>query len=269
MTRIGPAIILTVAAAVCGAPAVSAQGLPGMAAGVLEQAKLARQAITSHDQNAALDHVRQAQTLMAEIHAQTAGQPQPVLIPVQTTTETTTMYTDVKHAKNGEMTANRMKKHTHVSDVEQETSAEEMNVTSAQSNLDAAQAALQRVDWTGADTALAEVTNLVHTSGANASVPLLQARQNLLLARDRISAGDYNAAVAPLREAEHALADFEQQNHGSLGQQAEDMRQNIEGMARHIKRNASLFTIDEWLHTVQRWQQTAHIQFKPPEPWLR
>lgn len=240
-----------------------------MAAGVLQRAKLARLAISNRDQNAALDHVRQAQSLMAEIHAQTAGQPQPVLIPVQSTTETTTMYTDVKRAKNGELTANRMKKHTHVSDVEQQTSAEEMNVTSAQSNLDAAQAALQRVDWAGADTALTEVTNLVHTSGADRPEPLLQARQNLLLARDRIAAGDYNAAVAPLREAEHALADFEQQNHGSLGQQAEDMRQNIEGMARNIKRKASLFTIDEWLHTVQGWQQTSSIRFQPPEPWLR
>lgn len=269
MTTIGAAIIFTVAAAVCGAPAVSAQGLPGMAGGVLEQANLARQAIGNHDQTAALDHVHQAQSLMAEIQAQTAGQPQPVLIPVQSATETTTTYTDVKRAKNGELTANRMKKNTHVSDVQQQTSVQQMNVTSAQANLDAAQAALQRVDWTGADTALAGVTNLVQTAGANQPVALLQARQNLLLARDRIAAGDYNAAVAPLREAEHALADFEQQGHGSLAQQAENMRQDIEGMARHIKRNASLFTIDEWLHTVQGWQQTSSIQFKPPEPWLR
>jgi hypothetical protein len=240
-----------------------------MAAGVLEQTHLARQAVQNRDQNAALDHVRQAESLMAEIHAQTAGQPQPVLIPVHSTTETTTMYTDVKRSKNGEMTANRMKKHTHVSDVQQQTTEQQLNVTSAQANLDAAQAALQRVDWTGADTALAEVTNLVSTTGANAPVPLLQARQNLLLARDRISAGDYKAAVAPLREAEHSLSDFEQQGYGSVGQQAEDMRQDIEGMARHIRRDASVYRIDEWLQTVERWQQTPKVQFQPPHPWDR
>ena len=268
MNRIAPAIVLT--AALCGVPILSAQGLPGMAAGVLEQARLARQAIADRNQNAALDHVHQAQSLMAEIHAQTAGQPQPVLIPVQSTTETTTTYTDVKRAKNGEPAANRMKKNTHVSDTQQQTTAEEMNTTSAQANLDAAQAALQRVDWTGADTALAEVANLIRTTGADRPVPLLQARQNLLLARDRVASGDYHAAVAPLREAEHSLADFERQDHGSLGQQAEDMRQDIEGVARNIKRtNAPLDRIDDWLHTIQRWQETAHIRFQPAEPWLR
>jgi hypothetical protein len=167
------------------------------------------------------------------------------------------------------MTAERLKKNTNVSAVEQQTVADELNVTTAQSNLDAAQAALQRLDWQAADTALAAVENLVHTSANDQNVPLLQARQNLLLARARIVDGKASDAVLPLRQAGNALAQFEHQSQGPMAQQAEDMRQNIDAMARHIKADASLEKIDDWLHTVQKWQTTSKVQFQPPEPWLR
>lgn len=269
MSRIAPAIALIASAALCGAATLSPQDPPSLAAGVLQQTDLARQAVRSRNQDAALRYVANAQTLMAGIQAQTAGQPPPVLIPVQETTETTTTYTDVKRSKGGELTASRMKRNTHISLVQQQTNAAELNVAGAQANLDAAQAALRRADWSGADTALAGILNLVQTSGANAPVPLLQARQNLLLAYNRVSAGDDKGAVAPLHEAAHSLADFEQQDHGSIGQQAEDMRQDIEGMAHNIRHDASLDRIGDWLRTVERWQQNRRVQFPPPQPWVK
>ena len=228
-----------------------------MAAGILTQADVARQAVRNRDQSAALDHIRQAQLLAAEIQRQSAGQPEPLLIPVRSETETTTMYTDVKRSKSGEMTAGRMKKNTHASDVEQQTSTDDLNVTTAVDYLSAAKSDLQREDWTAADTDLANVANLVHITAADEPASLLQAHQNLLLARARLVEEKYHDAVAPLREAEHALSDFEERDRGPLAQQAEDMRQDIEVMAAHIHRDGSIDKIDDWLHTLERWQNTS------------
>jgi len=268
MSRITPAILLALAAAVCGAQTAQDQDLASLAGTVLAQTALARDAARTHNQRSALDLVHQAQASAAEIRSRAGNQGEPLLVAVRKTTETTTSYTDVKR-KGSVMTAERMKRNTHVSDVEQHTVADELNVTTAQSNLDAAQAAIQRQDWRAADTALAAVQNLVHTTTSDSNLPLLQARQNLLLARARLVEGKPEAAVLPLRKAENALSDFEQQDRGPMGQQAEDMRQNIEAMARHIKTDASLDKIDDWLHTVQDWQATSKVRFQPPEPLLR
>jgi len=47
--------------------AARAQDLPGMAAGVLEQTKQAQSAVTTHDRDEALNHVRQAMSLALDI----------------------------------------------------------------------------------------------------------------------------------------------------------------------------------------------------------
>jgi hypothetical protein len=225
-----------------------------MAAGVVAQTELARQAARSHDQAAALDHVRQAESLAAEIQKQTADRPQPVLIPVAQEKETTTTYTDVKRRKSGEMDPTRLKKHTHIGDVEQQTTAEELNVNNAVQHLRAARADLEGMDWMTAETNLSGAVRLVHTESADREMPLLRVERNLTLARTRLLDKKYSAAVAPLREAEQALSDYERQGSGPATQAAE-MRQSIEAMAGHIRQNASVEKIDAWLHTLEQWQK--------------
>jgi hypothetical protein len=254
-------------AALCGASVLIAQDLPGMAAGVLAQSDAARQAVRNRDQQAALDHIRQAQNLAVRILNASTGRPQPILIPVHSTTETTTMYTDVKRSKDGELTANRMKKRTHASDVESATSADQLNVTTAVDNLDAAYASIQHENWTDADTELGAVFNLVHTDTTTYPEPLMQAHQNLMLARARVANQEFKAAVMPLRQAGAALSSFEERDRGPLAQQAEDMRQDIEAMASHVSREGNLATIDDWLHTLERWQNTRKNQLQPPQRW--
>jgi hypothetical protein len=75
--------------------------------------------------------------------------------------------------------------------------------------------------------------------------------------------------VAPLREAEHALADFEQQDHGTLGQQAEDMRQDIHAMADHIASDPSFEKdkLDGWITTVEKWKDNTKHPLHPPKPY--
>ncbi len=75
--------------------------VPGMAVGILDQAKLAQQAVASHDKDGATDHIRQALSLSDEIRQNMPNAPQPILVPVYREIETTTTYTPVKH-KEGE-----------------------------------------------------------------------------------------------------------------------------------------------------------------------
>jgi hypothetical protein len=221
-----------ITAAMCGA---QSSDLPGMAAGILAQTELARQAVSNRDQASALEHVRQAQSFAAEIQTRTAGQPAPVLIPVRQETETTTYYSDVKH-----------RKYTHVGGVEQQTISEELNVTASADRLRAAQAALQRTDWAAADAELAGVGNLVRTNRLDPRVPLLEAKKNLMLARERLAQGKYSAAVAPLRAAENALAGVDR---------ATVMRDSIEAMADHIHHEGLIAQIDQWVQTLDQWQR--------------
>src|SRR5215467_10478611 len=209
MIRIGGAVIFTAAMAFAQAP-----DLPGLAAGVVAQTNLARQAVESRDRAAALDHIGQAQAMAADIQNKAAGQSMPLLIPVQQETETTTTYVDVKPRKSGEMTPDRMKKRTHVGDVEQQTTAESLNVTTAVANLAAAKASVERMDWTAAATDLANAGSLVRVEGADREMPLPRAERNLTLARTRLAEGKSSAAAAPLREAAQALSEFARQNPG-------------------------------------------------------
>jgi hypothetical protein len=225
--------------------------LPGLAAGVVAQASLARQAVHRQDRSAALDAIRQAQSMAAEIQSKAAGQ---ALIPVRQETETTTTYVDVKRRKSGEMTPDRMKKRTHVGGVEQQTTSESLNVNTAAERLRAAQADVERGDWTAADTDLANAGALVRVDSAEREMPLPRVERNLMLARTRLAEGKSSAAAAPLREAAQALSDFAKQNPGPAAQQAEGMRQNVEAVASH-HHDASIPQIDEWVRTVQSWQK--------------
>jgi hypothetical protein len=45
------------------------------------------------------------------------------------------------------------------------------------------------------------------------------------------------------------------------------MRQDIEAMASHITRDANINRIDDWLHTLERWQNTGKNQLRPPQLW--
>ncbi len=58
------------------------QDLPGMAKGILDQTELARKAIASHDQTAALDHVRQARVLAGDIQQHSPPGIAPILVTV-------------------------------------------------------------------------------------------------------------------------------------------------------------------------------------------
>jgi|SRR5579883_1617133 len=243
------------------AGAALAQDRSGTAAAVLNHVNIARQAAAAHDQKAALAEVGQALTADRQILLESAGQPQPVLVTLSQDIETTTTYTPVKRLKNGELTADRLKRDTSIREVEATGTVSQLDATNAADRLTTAQTALQREDWAAADQALAQIQQSVTVTRVDGNMPLLQAHQNLELAKSRILEDKARDAAAPLRAAAQALADFERQSPGPDAERADFIRQQMLEQAGRVSHDHSdaLDWINSWLATVERWERKTTV----------
>jgi hypothetical protein len=235
--------------------AVSAQpNLPGMAAGILDQAKLAQQAVASRDQNGATDHIKQGLSLANEIQQNSPDTPRPILVPVYREVDTTTTYTNVKH-KGGEMSEDRLKKNTSIRGVEGDVTTARLDVLAAADHLRVAQASLESGNWDGAGAALAGVATSVVVTQGQGNMPLDMVRQNLELARARVLDGKYKDAAAPLRSAAQALGEFEKHCTGQQASTVDSARLAMAGYAESISHNhdGAAGKIDAWLGSVHDW----------------
>jgi hypothetical protein len=228
--------------------------LPGMAEGILDQVKLAQQAVASYDKDGALDHIKQGLSLADEIRQNSPDSVRPILVPVYREIDTTTTYTPVKH-KDGEMSADRLKKDTSIRGVSGDVTTARLDVTAAAERLQNAQASAANGDWSGANAALAAAAASVVVSQSQGSMPLDMARQNLQLARARVIDGKYKDAAVPLRSAAQALGDFEKTCTPPQSSAVESARQAVLGYANSIAHNHDGATgkIDEWLASLNQW----------------
>lgn len=241
------------------AAAAWAQDVPGMAVGILQQSDLARQAIMQRDSAAALDHIRQASTLAGEIFQAKLGAPQPVLVRVYQDIDTTTTYAPTKRSRTGEYNPDRLKKDTSIRDVEGNVTTARLDVTSAAAHLAAAQNAIERQDWVTADSELGAIPASIIRTNVEGTMPLLEARQNLELARTRILESKYKDAAAPLRAAAQNLSDYERLTSAPRAQDAEYYRERIETFSRIIRNRPANAAeqIDAWLAPINKWNSEA------------
>jgi hypothetical protein len=232
--------------------------LPGLAVGILDQAKLAQQAVATRDKDAAIGHIRQGLVNADAIRQSAANAPLPLLIPVYTDIETTTTYTPVKH-KDGEMSADRLKQDSSIRGVTGDITTRKLDIAAAADRLRTAQASLQTEDWNGAEASLAAVTNCVVVTQSHGNMPLDMAWRNLELARARVLEGKHRDAVVPLNSAAQALGDFEKNCAGEQASAVESARQAMLGAATSISHNhdGALGRIDAWLGSVKQWQTGA------------
>jgi len=234
-----------------------AQGLPGMAAGVVQQSNLARQSAAQHESASALDHIRQASTWTADILKASPAEPQPVLVELYQNVDTTTTYSPAKKSRTGEYAPENLKRDSAVQGAEAQVTTGSLDVTSAAAHLAAAENAVRREDWLTADAELAAIPNSVIRTTVEGNMPLLEARQNLRLARMRVLEDQFKDAVAPLRAAAQDLANYEKLSPGPRVADAEYMRQKIETYSHLIGHRPAdaVAQIDAWLDPIEKWNQ--------------
>lgn len=244
------------------ATGAAAQGLSGMAVGVLEQSRQAVTALQQNDRAAAADHITQAKALAAQILQTRTADSQPVMIETRRQVETTTTYADVKKSKSSEMSADRLKENTNVAGVDRQTTAYLLNVNSASQHLDAAQSALDRNDLDSASVALRAVPYDVVQTDLPSDEPLMRAQANLELARSRVLDGDSKAARVPLQAAAQALADYQRLYPGPNGEDAEYMRQEMLAYVPKLGQSET-DTVDRinimWLDKIQKWEKRGGL----------
>jgi hypothetical protein len=227
-----------------------------MALTVLQETRQAQQAVTRQEPGAALQHVRQAKGLLAEIRKSAPPSAEALLVPISVQVDTTTTYTPVKPAKDGELTAARMKKRTSIREVQGDVTTDRLDVALASAHLDTAESALERSDLVAAGTALAAVNNDVVRTKTSGDLPLLKVRENLELARSRILEGNVKAAATPLRAAAEGIAAFRSGEPEVRPAELDTMHSEIEAAAREAFHGKPVAAdrLDFWLNQVNDLQ---------------
>jgi hypothetical protein len=129
-----------------------------------------------------------------------------------------------------------------------------VSTTVAQTNLQAAKAALERKNWKQADNALADVQEGVSIESIEANMPLAKARENLILARTAAEKGDYTEVHTALKAASDALANYANAGRPHASD-AKSLKQQIDAYGKTVQQNHSdaVTKINNWWNTTSDW----------------
>jgi hypothetical protein len=141
-----------------------------------------------------------------------------------------------------------------VEEASREYTSVALDVQGAKDHLQAAQQAVNKGAFREADAALAAVQDGVVVASVAADLPLLKARENMVLARDAADRDHYHEAHAALQAASEALNQYsnEQNPHGA---DARALREEIDTYNQTIEQNhADASTkIEEWWDRMADW----------------
>lgn len=130
-----------------------------------------------------------------------------------------------------------------------------LDVSAAEQHLQAAKRALNNDKYEAADGALAAVQRGVSFAFVEVDLPLLRARENLMLAKTHAQAGQVQDARMTLQAAAQALETYAQRADKSRAPQAQSLQQEIEDYAQQLpqqgqptrrKIQQTVEQIDEW-----------------------
>jgi hypothetical protein len=129
-----------------------------------------------------------------------------------------------------------------------------LDVHLAQAHLEAAQKALNAGNTRHAEEALRGVEDSVLVSSVAADMPLLRARENLMLARAAVNQGHYREAHSALNAACRALNTYDQSG-GSHASQAQQLRSEISSYNQSLEQQhaGASAKIESWWNQMSDW----------------
>jgi len=239
------------------------ENLARMAGQVLKNTNDARAALKNGDQQTALQDVNRAESDLQKIKAEANGA---TMVPVYQEFVSISILAPVRAEQNERMRSSAAKKGATqpagssgktpvaVHEVAGDYTSVVMNTTVASEALSAAKADLTKGDTKDADTALADVQLGVQMTADKADMPLVRARENLILARANARKGNDTATKADLKLAAKGLSQYaaEDKPHSS---QAKDMEKQVETYSEALPqdRQAIVAKINSWWNTTSTW----------------
>jgi hypothetical protein len=136
-----------------------------------------------------------------------------------------------------------------------------LDIQAAKEHLDAARLAIQHKDFTKADEALAAVQNGVVVTSVASDLPLVRARENMVLAREAANRGDFKEAHAALTAASQALGNYSS-NQGVHSADARVVKSQIDNFNQSLEQNHAEAgsKIDSWWDRMADWTATSTEQ---------
>ena len=129
-----------------------------------------------------------------------------------------------------------------------------LNAKAAKAQLQSANDALKNGDMQAADRALEGVQRSVVLEFVAADMPLLKARENLMLARRSANSGNYAQAHSALQAASNALSTYEKAG-SAHATDAQKLRSEIDSYNKSIEQNHSdsASKIEAWWNQTTDW----------------
>jgi hypothetical protein len=228
----------------------SREDISTLAGKMLDYTNRARAAIKDSNQQLALQDVNKAESYLQQVEARAHGS---TMIPVYQEFVSVSILSPVR--------AEQRARHSVVHQVAGDYTSVVVNTTVAKNNLAAAKTALEHQNLSTADAALSDVQEGVQIEATEADMPLVKARENLILARSNAREGKYGETQAALQAASKALGTYAQEN-GPHASAARDLQQQIDSADKDLQQNhADILTkINQWWNTTADWTpyKTAH-----------
>ncbi len=236
-----PGILLT-AFQLQAASAGAREDISTWAGKMLDQTNQARTAIKNGASQQALTDVNKAESDLQQVESRAHGS---TMIPVYQEFVSVSILRPVQAEQ-------KARKGAVVHEVSGDYTSVVVNTTVAKNSLAAARQALERNDLKQADSALADVQEGVEIRSSEADMPVVRARENLILARSAARNDKYGEAETALQAASKALARYEQEN-GPHATEAKALQQQISDYASKIQKDHSqaVSKINGW------WNETA------------
>jgi hypothetical protein len=221
----------------------SREDISTLAGKMLDYTNRARTAIQEKDQKLALQDVNKAESYLQQVQARADGS---TMIPVYQEFVSVAILAPVR--------AEQSARHSVVHQVAGDYTSVVVNTTVAKNNLAAAEKALQNYDLKTADAALSDVQEGVQIEASEADMPLVKARENLILARSNAREKKYGEAQAALQAASKALGRYAQEN-GPHASAAKDLKQQIDNTDKNLQQNHAgiLPEMNRWWNTTADW----------------
>lgn len=236
--------------------------LSNLGTDVLVKTQQSRHAVDRKDRTMARQYVREA---LLDVKALEVKRPQakpPFIVTLYTERISFTVAQAVKPGQRVGTASRAVSpdRSEEVREAEGQATRVSLNVTAVKADLQNAQAALRRDDFTAAASALDKADKDVTDQTVAQDLPLLKARQNLALALNDVEEKEFSKAAVPLHAAASALGEYAQSKspHASS---AAALRGQVESLADSVAqhRTGAADTIGKWWNQVSDW-------FTPLEP---